>query len=427
MRRTVIIGLDGMPFGLIKNLAGNGAMTHTNRLIEEGTFRQMASSIPEISSVAWSSIITGVNPGEHGIFGFTDLAPGTYRLTFPNFKSLKAPPFWEREEGERSVILNVPSTFPARPMNGVQVAGFVALDLERATYPPSLVPWLESVGYRVDVDSQTAHQSLDLFLRNLDRTLRARIATYRYLWDKEKWDIFMLVFTGTDRLAHFLWDAYEDEGHRYHTAFLNHLHQIDQVIGEVAQRVADEDVLILLSDHGFEALKSDVYVNFFLREQGFLKAERDPPRRLQDMAQETLAFALDPGRIYVNLQGKYPQGSVLPQDLESVLEDLADALNALEINGKKVVRRLYRKEELYEGPWFDRAPDLVVLANEGFNLRGSLQARQLYSKGAFTGKHSQADAFLIVRGTHGLQATPDHPCVSNIVSIMDRLRQRRQS
>jgi predicted AlkP superfamily phosphohydrolase/phosphomutase len=236
----------------------------------------------------------------------------------------------------------------------------------------------------------------------------------------------MLVFTGTDRLAHFLWDAYEDEEHRYHTAFLNHLHQIDQVIGEIAQRVADEDVLILLSDHGFEALESDVYVNFFLREQGFLKVERDPPRRLQDMAQETLAFALDPGRIYVNLQGKYPQGSVLPQDLESVLEDLANALNALEINGKKVVRRLYRKEELYEGPWFDRAPDLVVLANEGFNLRGSLQARQLYGKGAFTGKHSQADAFLIVRGTHGLEATPDHPCVSNIVSIVDRLRQRRQ-
>ena len=421
MRRTVIIGLDGMPFGLIKNLAGNGAMTHTNRLIEEGTFRQMASSIPEISSVAWSSIITGVNPGEHGIFGFTDLAPGTYRLTFPNFKSLKAPPFWEREEGERSVILNVPSTFPARPMNGVQVAGFVALDLERATYPPSLVPWLESVGYRVDVDSQTAHQSLDLFLRNLDRTLRARIATYRYLWDKEKWDIFMLVFTGTDRLAHFLWDAYEDKEHPYHIAFLNHLYQVDQVIGEVAQRVNDEDVLILLSDHGFEALESDVYVNFFLRGQGFLKVERDPAQRLQDMAEETLVFALDPGRLYVHIKGRYPRGSVHPSDREFVLNDLADALHALEFNGRKVVRRLYRREELYEGPWLDQAPDLVMLANEGFNLRGSVKARQLYGKGTFTGKHSQADAFLLAREELDQEAIPDCPCVSDVVSIMDRL------
>jgi len=424
-RRIVIIGLDGMPFGLIRDLAGDGTMIHTKRLIKEGTFRQMASSIPAISSVAWSSVITGVNPGAHGIFGFTDLAPGTYRLTFPNFKSLKASPFWEREGSGRSVILNVPATFPARPLNGVQVAGFVALDLERATYPPSLVPWLKSVNYCVDVDSQAAHQSLDLFLRNLDRTLQARVTAYRYLWDQENWDVFMLVFTGTDRLAHFLWHAYEDEEHRYHAAFLNHLHQVDSVIGEIAQRMADEDALIVLSDHGFEALDSDVYVNFFLREQGFLKVEANPPWRWQDIAQGTLAFALDPARMYVNLQGKYPRGSVRPEDRVSVLEDLADALAALEVNGKKVVRRLYRKEELYDGPWLERAPDLVVLANEGFNLRGSIQARQLYGRGTFTGKHSQADAFLLVRGPRSQEATPDHPCVSDVVGIMDRLRQRR--
>jgi predicted AlkP superfamily phosphohydrolase/phosphomutase len=196
------------------------------------------------------------------------------------------------------------------------------------------------------------------------------------------------------------------------------------VIGEVAQRVNDEDVLILLSDHGFEALESDVYVNFFLRGQGFLKVERDPPQRLQDMAEETLVFALDPGRMYVNIKGRYPRGSVHPSDREFVLNDLADALHALEINGTKVVRRLYRREELYEGPWLDQAPDLVMLANEGFNLRGSVKARQLYGKGAFTGKHSQADAFLLVREELDQEAIPDCPCVSDVVSIMDRLRGR---
>ena len=423
-RRTVIVGLDGMPFGLIRDFAANDTMPNTRQLIEDGVLRQMASSIPEISSVAWSSIITGTNPGQHGIFGFTDLAPGTYRLIFPNFSSLKAPPFWARKDSGRSVVLNVPFTFPAQPLNGVLVAGFVALDLERATYPPSLVPWLRDVDYRVDVDSQAAHKSLDLFLRDLDRTLQARIAAYRYLWEKEDWDTFMLVFTGTDRLAHFLWDAYEDKEHPYHIAFLNHLYQVDQVIGEVAQRVTDGDVLILLSDHGFEALESDVYVNFFLREQDFLKVERDPPQRLQDMAEETLVFALDPGRMYVNIKGRYPRGAVHPSDREAVLNDLADALHALEINGRKVVRRLYRREELYEGPWLDQAPDLVILANEGFNLRGSVKARQLYGKEAFTGKHSQADAFLLVWGELDQEAVPDRPCVSDVVSVMDRLRGR---
>ena len=410
-----------MPFGLIRDLAANDTMPNVRHLIDEGTLRQMASSIPEVSSVAWSSIITGVNPGKHGIFGFTDLAPGTYRLTFPNFNNLKSPPFWEREGGKRSVILNVPSTFPARPLDGVHVAGFVALDLERATYPSSLVPWLKSIDYRVDVDSQAAHQSLDLFLKNLDRTLQARIAAYRYLWDKEDWDIFVLVFTGTDRLAHFLWDAYVDEAHLYHAAFLDHLRQVDHVIGEIVQRLTDKDVLILLSDHGFERLEADVYVNFFLREQGFLKLETNPPRRLQDLAEGTLAFALDPGRIYVNLEGKFSQGGVQVADRQSVLGDLADALNALKVNGRKVVRRLYRKDELFEGPWLAQAPDLVVLADKGFNLRGSIAARQLADRGVFTGKHSQSDAFLLIKAQHGQAAVPDYPCVSDVVSIIDKL------
>jgi predicted AlkP superfamily phosphohydrolase/phosphomutase len=425
--RTVIVGLDGMPFGLIENLAANGTMPNTRRLIEEGVFRQMASSIPEISSVAWSSVITGDNPGGHGIFGFTDLAPATYRVVFPNFKSLKAVPFWEREGSGRSVILNVPATFPARPLNGVLVAGFVALDLERATYPPSLVPWLEEAGYRVDVDSQTAHKSLDLFLRDLDRTLQARVRTWRYLWDQGDgdWDTFMLVFTGTDRLAHFLWDAYEDGEHPYHAAFLSHLHQIDQSVGEIVRRISERDTLIMLSDHGFEALESDVYINVFLRQQGFLKFDQEPPRRLQDVADGTLAFALDPGRIYVNVEGRYPRGTVHPSDREAVLDDLASALGALEIDGRQAIKRLYRREEVYKGPWLDQAPDMVLLANEGLNLRGSIKARQLCGKGVFAGKHSQADAFLLVWGEHAQDVVPNHPCVSDVVSIMDRLQRRK--
>jgi len=137
--RIVIIGLDGMPYHLIKNLAEGGTMPNMKALIDEGIFKQMASSIPEVSSVAWSSVITGKNPGEHGVYGFTDLMPGSYSMFFPNFNSLKAPPFWEREDSGKSVIINVPTTYPARELNGILISGFVALKLERATYQLSLL------------------------------------------------------------------------------------------------------------------------------------------------------------------------------------------------------------------------------------------------------------------------------------------------
>ncbi len=419
--RTVIIGLDGMPYGLMKNLSESGVMPNTREIIRNGTFRQMESSIPEISSVAWSSVITGTNPGGHGIFGFTDIPHGTYRLSFPNFNNLKGTPFWNREGSGRSAIINVPSTYPATPLNGVLIAGFVALDLEKATYPPSLIPELKNMNYQIDVDASKAQRSMDLFLEDLDRTLKARIEVYRHLWDKEDWETFMLVFTGTDRLAHFLWDAYEDESHKYHPAFLNHLHQIDGAIGEIAGRLSRNDTLIMLSDHGFELSEVDVNINFLLHKEGFLKFKNDTPKSLADIDYGTRAFALDPARIYVNLENKYPRGNVKPEEKETLLSELESCLDSLEVDGKKVIERICRKEEIYKGPYIEQAPDLILLSHKGFNLKGNIKASNLTGKGIFTGKHSQKDAFLLINKP-AEAIMPEKPCVDDVVGIMDNLR-----
>ncbi len=421
-KRMVITGLDGMPYRLIKDLAESGVMSNTRAIIENGVFRQMESSLPEISSVAWSSIITGANPGQHGIFGFTDVPLGTYRLSFPNFNDLKMPPFWKHEGLGRSIIINVPFTYPADSLDGVLIAGFVALDLRRATYPPSLVPKLNEMGYQVDVDSNKAHRSLDLFLQDLNKTLQARIAAYRYLWDREEWQTFMLVFTGTDRLSHFLWHAYEDKSHKYHSAFLNHLHQIDAVIGEIVGKLREDDSLIMLSDHGFELSEAEVQINFFLEQEGFLKFKNNPPRSLADIDQGTKAFALDPARIYINLEGKYPRGSVKPEDRESVIAELKYSFESLKINGKKVVEQTYRKEEIYEGPYLNQAPDLVLVPSKGLNFKASPKAERLVKKSLFTGKHTQKDAFLLVSNS-SKDAVPSKLSVSDVVAIINKLRQ----
>jgi len=169
MGKTVIIGLDGVPYHLIDNLSDKGVMPNFKNLKDKGIFKEMESAIPEISSVSWSSIITGVNPGEHGIFGFMDMIPGTYTMSFPNFNSIKASAFWQTMDGTHAII-NVPSTYPAKPMNGFHVAGFVALDLENAVYPQKYIPMLEDLDYRIDVDSEKGHSSKELFFKDLHRT-----------------------------------------------------------------------------------------------------------------------------------------------------------------------------------------------------------------------------------------------------------------
>ncbi len=416
--KTVIIGLDGVPFGMIKDFAETGVMPNTAELISQGIFKKMNSSIPEVSSVAWSSIITGQNPGQHGIFGFMDLFDHSYKMKFPNFNDLKAEPFWDQWEG-KSVIINVPSTYPVREMNGVHISGFVSIDFEKSVYPKSLVPQLHRLDYRLDVDSQKAHSAMDLFLKDLDKTLDARIETYQYLWETQDWQTFMLVFTGTDRLMHFLWSAYEDESHQYHELFLEHFRRIDQVIGEVTARISEDDLLVMLSDHGFERLDYDVYISYLLAQEGFLQFKQGEDISLDNICYGTKAFVLDPARIYLNLKGKFPFGTVDQAEGEIVLSELENLFRSLQIDNRKVIRDIYRKEQLYSGPYFENAPDMVLVGAEGFNLKARVKADRLTDKAIFSGKHTQDSAFLLVKGLKDESIVPEIPSVFNIKGIIE--------
>lgn len=417
--RTVIIGLDGVPFGLIKEFAEAGIMANTAGVISQGLFKKMHSSIPEISSVAWSSIITGENPGRHGIFGFTDLRPGSYTMRFPNFSDLRAPPFWDLWEGE-SVIINVPSTYPVREMNGVHISGFVSIDFDKSVHPKSLVPKLRHIDYRLDVDSQQAHSSMDLFLADLDTVLNARIEAYRYLWENFEWQTFMLVFTGTDRLMHFLWDAREDEYHRYHDLFIDHFRKIDQAIGEIINRTTDDDLFVMLSDHGFERLEKDVYINYILMQEGLLRFNEGEDIDIKNICYGTEAFALDPGRIYLNLKGKFPCGTVDQADSEDLICRIEDLFHSIELDGRKVVKDIYRKGQIFSGPYLNDAPDMVLVGAEGFNLKANVKAERLADKTIFSGKHTQDTAFLLVKNLPDESVIPDVPVVSDVKRIVEQ-------
>lgn len=404
--QLIIIGLDGVPCSMLKGLAEDGIMPNTEQLIQEGWLSAMHSAAPEISCVAWSSIITGVNAGQHGIFGFMDMHPGTYDMRFPNYNDLKAEPFWNHCPG-KSIILNVPATYPVREMDGVHVSGFVSLDINKSIHPASLVPHLVNMDYRLDVDTQKAHTDIGLFLVDVDQTLCARIKAVEYLWDYLDWHIFMPTFTVTDRLMHFLFDAYEDPDHQHHNVFLDFFRRIDEVIGWIYSRRTENDTLILLSDHGFCRLEKDVYINVLLANEGVLSFKPNKEPALVNIAQQTKAFALDPGRIYINQKGKYPAGCIEPQDKENCLKDLENLFSSLYIGGRKVIKHMHRKEQVYAGPCLDDAPDLILIAEQGFNLKGAMTAKELTSIGPFTGQHTYEDAFLLLSDKNLAAGLPD--------------------
>jgi predicted AlkP superfamily phosphohydrolase/phosphomutase len=401
--RAVVVGLDGVPYTLLKDLRDKGHIPNMAAIFDRGYFGQMSVCIPEISSVSWSSFMTGTQSGEHGIFGFMDLERGSYKMFFPNFTQLKAPTLWDDlvRHGKRSVVINMPATYPARQIDGVLISGFVAIDINKAVYPPTLVPKLNEIGYKIDIDTMKARQDYDFLFHDLNQTLSARERAVELLWELVDWDLLIVVITGTDRLMHFLWDAYEDKTHPYHRSFLEYFGKVDRFVGKIYDRFHALEAsrekgtqFYMLSDHGCTKIETEVYLNRWLQEEGYLKFGNDNPESIQDIGPGSAAFALDPSRLYLNLKGKYPLGTIDLSDYERIRQELKDGMEKLTFaNGNKVVKRVYFKEELYQGPHADRGPDLVILSNPGYDLKGKVNSKSVFDRTNLAGMHSQNDAF----------------------------------
>ncbi|MBW2107484.1 MAG: alkaline phosphatase family protein [Deltaproteobacteria bacterium] len=401
--RAVVVGLDGVPYTLLDDLRHAGRIPNMATIFSKGFFGQTQVCIPEISSVSWSSFMTGTQSGEHGIYGFMDFEPGTYKMYFPNYTQLKAPTLWDilADQDKKTVVINMPATYPARPIQGALISGFVAIDINKAVYPSGLIQPLTDLGYRIDVDTMKAREDHDFLFKELDVTLQGRKKAVDFLWREIDWDLFIVVVTGTDRLMHFLWEAYEDKGHPYHQAFLDYFDDVDRFVGHVYERFLDlEDStnglhgFYMLSDHGFTGIKTEVYLNRWLEEHGYLSYKKSPPDTIMDIGAGSRAFAMDPSRIYINLKDKYPQGTVALSDYEDTRRELKEGLESLTFeDGTRIAKQVFLKEELYHGPFLDQAPDLVVLSHHGYDLKGKVKTDTVFGRSNLVGMHTQDDAF----------------------------------
>ncbi len=300
-----------------------------------------------------------------------------------------------KQLGKRSVIINLPATYPARPIPGVLLSGFVAPTLENAVYPRRYLPLLKQMGYQVDVDAGKGKDKKTEFLADLHCLLKTRKQIGDILWERENWDVFMFTVTGTDRLQHFLYDAYCDRRHPHHQDFLNFYRDVDRIVADFLERAADRgDVeIMILSDHGFGPVHSEVYLNPILLKAGFLSFETGNSQKLPAISHQAKAFALDPSRLYVHQKNKYAKGGVECGDYQRIRRDLKEFFENYEIDGKKAISRVFFKEELYSGPQIGAAPDLVLLSNPGYDLKAGFEKRQESGRGHFTGMHRHDNAF----------------------------------
>ncbi len=396
--KVVVLGIDGVPYSLLTRFIERGMMPNLAALAGKGTLRDMTASIPEVSSTSWSTFMTGVNPGRHGIYGFTELRKGSYKWKFPNSDDIRSSTLWDiaGKNNRKSIVLNIPSTYPAKELKGILTAGFVALDLKKATYPGSAYEYLKSIGYKMDVDTRKAQESSEALAAEIDSAFEIRKKALLHFIDTSDWNLFIGVITETDRLHHYLWNALHDEGHPQHGFFLDFYKRLDGFIGEMYERAGDDIPFIILSDHGFTTIKKEVYLNTWLKEKGYLKFRKDNPASLEDMLGESRVFVLDPSRFYIHTKARYPDGSVDAGEYDGLRQKLKEDLLSLEVEGEKVIKSVMFREELYEGDLFDDAPDLVALPYEGYDLKGSINKDRVAGRGFLTGGHTREDAVFYI-------------------------------
>ena len=366
--KVFVLGMDGLTFDLLWPWVEEGHLPNFARLLEEGSSTQLVSAIPPSSPPAWTSAITGVNPGKHGIFGFVqriDQSAGEPRLVFYTAADRKADPVWTilTERGRRSVVINVPCTSPPDSIAGVMISGFPHTSPTDFTFPPEYR--LRIPDYRLDIFGQLV--SVDgeqAFLADMNDIMERRTETVSTLLEEEQWDLFFVVFTITDRIQHYFWKFMdpqhplwdEDEAELYGDAILQTYQSMDRLLGQLRARLDDETTLVVMSDHGFGPVYQPI------NGQNFLDAtipEGDFGAVATDNFGVKLAFTVKKNTP-VNAQTHRTAVETMEM-LKQRLEELEDPAT-----GRKVVHKVFSREELYWGPYKNKAPHLMGLEEEGY-------------------------------------------------------------
>lgn len=389
-KRLVVLGLDGLPLDLAKRLGV--ALPNIGRIAREAT--TVTAELPELSPVNWTSFFTGEGPEKHGIFGFSRMHAG-YELGVSNREHVECPTIFDRlgNKGIVSRVINLPNTYPAPALRGMLVSGFVSHDLEKAAYPPFFAQKLKEAEYILEADTNRGKTDLSIMVRELRKTLSSRRTALDMLWPDLGWDLFIHVFTETDRLFHFFMRPVTHADHPDHMEAMRLLADLDHAVGDFLERydaLPDPKRLMVLADHGFTELKTEVCINTWLKHQGVLSLTR-PPRDEWDatvISSESQAFALDPGRIYIHTRERFERGPVAPDEKHRLIERIRTGLMQLECDGERVMEQVHTGPELYSGTQSPHVPDLVCQTRPGYDLKAKFDRNVVFGTFGRDGTHT---------------------------------------
>ena len=354
-------------------------LPHVSRLMASGVYGPLRSTDPPITVPAWTAMMSSRNPGALGFYGFRNRTTGTYDGKWiATAGAVKVPRAWEiaSAAGKRVCVLGVPQTYPIKPINGVCVSCFLTPSTDSAfVYPPELKDEVQRVadGYMVDIDNFRTEDKqwlLDEIYRMTDK----QFAVARHFLQQERWDFFMQVLMGPDRLGHGFWKYCDAEHPKYEAgncfagAMRDYYRHIDAQLGEMLALAGEDVTVIVVSDHGGKAMRGSLNLNEWLINEGYLVL-KEPVSGVTHFTETLVDWSRTKAwgwggyyaRVFLNVAGREPQGVIPQAEYEREREELAQRLAAIpDDQGRPMATRALRPEELYTCGEMRDAPDLFV-------------------------------------------------------------------
>ena len=427
-KKLIVIGLDGGTFSIVDPLLRKGALPFIGALVEKGVKGVLKSTMPPVTAPAWTSFMTGKNPGSHGLFDFQKLDSRTGDRSLTSSTDCHSATLWDYlgESGKKMILVNIPMTYPPMHIKGVVISGFPVPHHSEYTYPQEIYSYIKSRGYVTDwLEISSNFRSLFLSkVRLMKKVERIRMDIFLDILKKHAWDVAMLVISGTDHVSHREWQ----KGNR--KAVEDFYVYVDKLLLRLHEEHKDCHYMII-SDHGFTSTKRIFYMNAWLRAEGYIsyrmglnetydkflgrlnenrkrkllnkilsifgltknnlkyfgkktgliRLERCLPYSIVKMFpsadivpvwRKTRAYMASVASkgVNINCLGREKHGIVPESEYEGLRQEIIEKLRGLkDEDGKAIFSLVESRENVYKGPYIHLAPDIIVWPAKEYNIR----------------------------------------------------------
>lgn len=367
------------------------------KILDEGTYSNLRSTVPAITVPAWMSMMTSKTPGDLGVYGFRNRVAGSdysdmWIATANKIKHEKA---WDylNQAGLKTGMLGVPQTFPVKPVDGFMISSFLTPGIESEyTYPAELKQEIaDQVGEYVFDYANRSTEPPEKVLEAIYSMTAKRFKLIKHFIKNKQWDFLMMVEMGVDRIHHYMW-SYVDQAHpkfqgadnKFKNCIKEYYKYLDEELGEVMKILPSDAGVMVVSDHGAKAMQGMFLINEWLIKEGYLVLKKYPDEvtKLEKCEidwSKTKAWAWGGfySRVFLNVKGRESQGIV--EDFEKERKILIDKLTAVKDDqGNDLKNLIATPQELYDDPQGDYPDILAFFGDLAWRPGGTIGHNKIY-------------------------------------------------